>query len=125
MSELHIPDEAREAAVRLLAENQHRRYDSAFDASHLSWRDFADSAAEDVDALLATGWGPAVATDKQTVERTVSALKPKAVREEAWRIHRAEGHPEGYEGPCWGPTAANVEQARKNLAPSGDGDTDV
>lgn len=53
------------------------------------------------------------------------ALKPKAVREEAWRIHRAEGHPEGYEGPCWGPTAANVEQARKNLAPSGDGDTDA
>jgi hypothetical protein len=43
-------------------------------------------------------------------------MAESAVQREAWRIHHAEGHPDGYEGPCWGPTAQNVEQAKKNLA---------
>lgn len=34
------------------------------------------------------------------------------VRAEAYRIHTC---PEGYVGPCWGPTKADVEQARRNL----------
>lgn len=38
------------------------------------------------------------------------------IRAEAWRIHLAEGHPVRYEGPCWGPTQANIEQAKRNLA---------
>lgn len=43
-------------------------------------------------------------------------LKPDAIQAEACRLHAAEGHPEGYEGPCWGPTLANIEQAKANLA---------
>lgn len=38
-----------------------------------------------------------------------------AIQREAWRLHRENGHPEGYDGPCWGPTQAEVEQARANL----------
>lgn len=45
----------RDAAVRVVAENQLRRYDSEFDASHLSWVDFEPSAREDIEALSAAG----------------------------------------------------------------------
>lgn len=34
----------------------------------------------------------------------------------AWNIHRANGHPPGYVGPCWGPTAAELEEAKKELS---------
>ena len=33
--------------VRKLAENQLRRYESEYQADHLTWRDFTESAAED------------------------------------------------------------------------------
>lgn len=45
----------RDAAIRLVAENQLRRYDSEVDAGHLSWVDFEPSAREDIDALAAAG----------------------------------------------------------------------
>lgn len=45
----------RDAAVRLVAENQLRRYDNEFNASHLRWQDFEGSAREDINALSAAG----------------------------------------------------------------------
>jgi hypothetical protein len=45
----------RDAAIRLIAENQFRRYDNEFDASHLSWVDFEPSARADIDALASAG----------------------------------------------------------------------
>lgn len=33
----------------------------------------------------------------------------------AWEIHRANGHPRGYEGPCWGPTQDEVTQAKSEV----------
>lgn len=38
---------------------------------------------------------------------------------EAARIHRC---PDGYEGPCWGPTRSDYERARANLAAGVPGD---
>lgn len=29
----------------------------------------------------------------------------------AWELHRRNGHPAGYDGPCWGPTEAEIEEA--------------
>lgn len=34
---------------------------------------------------------------------------------EAWRLHRANGHPEGYDGPCWGPTEDEKQQAKETV----------
>lgn len=48
-------DAARQRAIRLVAENQLRRYDSEFDATHLSWIEFEPSAREDIDTLAAAG----------------------------------------------------------------------
>lgn len=45
----------RDGLIEIVATNQLRRYDEEFDASHLSWRDFESSAAEDVDALISAG----------------------------------------------------------------------
>jgi hypothetical protein len=42
-------------AVKLLAGNAHARYASVYEADHLSWRDFADDAREDLAALAAAG----------------------------------------------------------------------
>lgn len=33
----------------------------------------------------------------------------------AWELHRQNGHPEGYEGPCWGPTPAEREEVRNAI----------
>jgi len=33
----------------------------------------------------------------------------------AMELHRQHGHPEGYEGPCWGPTVAELEEARAGV----------
>lgn len=46
----------REQLIELLAANALRRYESQYEASHLTWRDFATEAAEDVDALVSAGW---------------------------------------------------------------------
>lgn len=35
-----------------------------------------------------------------------------AVQVRAWELHRANGHPPGYDGPCWGPTLAELRQAQ-------------
>jgi|SRR5216684_1929039 len=32
--------------------------------------------------------------------------------EKAWALHRKHGHPAGYEGPCWGPTLVELQEAR-------------
>lgn len=37
------------------------------------------------------------------------------VRDLAWEIHRENGHPPGYDGPCWGPTLDEIEQAYREL----------
>lgn len=34
-----------------------------------------------------------------------------AVQARAWELHHRNGHPTGYDGPCWGPTLAELEQA--------------
>lgn len=34
------------------------------------------------------------------------------VQRRAWELHREHGHPKGYDGPCWGPTMAELEQAK-------------
>jgi len=31
----------------------------------------------------------------------------------AWDLHRANGHPLGYDGPCWGPTMKEFDQAKE------------
>ena len=41
-----------DAAVQLVAEQMLRRYDSQYSSNHLSWRDFADDAREDLEAAL-------------------------------------------------------------------------
>lgn len=33
----------------------------------------------------------------------------------AWEIHRINGHPKGYKGPCWGPLPDEVEQAKREI----------
>lgn len=39
-------------------------------------------------------------------------LDTKKVRNRAWELHREHGHPKDYDGPCWGPTFTELEQAR-------------
>jgi hypothetical protein len=34
----------------------------------------------------------------------------------AWKLHHENGHPDGYDGPCWGPTMKEVEQVREQLS---------
>lgn len=34
----------------------------------------------------------------------------------AWEIHRENGHAEGYDGPCWGPTLEERREARQRIA---------
>lgn len=41
--------------------------------------------------------------------------RPQRIDAEAWRIHRENGHPEGYDGPCWGPTIEERKQAKENV----------
>jgi hypothetical protein len=41
--------------------------------------------------------------------------EPSAVSRRAWELHRANGHPPGYDGPCWGPTEDEIEEARRQL----------
>lgn len=40
------------AAVRAVAERMLRRYESEYQADHLTWRDFADDARDDLAAAL-------------------------------------------------------------------------
>lgn len=56
---LPAPAVNRKQLIELLATNALRRYESQYEAGHLTWRDFATEAAEDVDALVAAGWVPA------------------------------------------------------------------
>ena len=53
---------------------------------------------------------------------SVVAMERRIKREsqtDAWRraheLHRRNGHPEGYDGPCWGPTEAEWEEARTDV----------
>lgn len=40
-------------------------------------------------------------------------VAPKRVRDLANQLHRENGHPKGYDGPCWGPTQAEWAEARR------------
>jgi len=54
-----VPDEA----VQAVAERMFRRYESEYDASHLTWQDFADDARAGLEAaapILAEAWGTSV-----------------------------------------------------------------
>ena len=51
-----------QAAVQVVAAQMFRRYESQYDASRLTWRDFADDARGDLEAaapILAKAWGVA------------------------------------------------------------------
>lgn len=37
------------------------------------------------------------------------------VRALAWEIHERNGHPDGYDGPCWGPTLDETDEAFRAL----------
>lgn len=39
----------------------------------------------------------------------------REIRQLARELHRQNGHPEGYDGPCWGPTQAELEEAERLL----------
>lgn len=39
----------------------------------------------------------------------MNARKMSERERKAWTRHHEVGHPEGYDGPCWGPTAADYE----------------
>jgi hypothetical protein len=43
------------------------------------------------------------------------------LEELAWKLHREHGHADDYEGPCWGPTFAEREEAKRILAAQSDG----
>ncbi len=47
-----IAPKVTEAAVQIVAEQMLRRYESEYNADHLTWRDFADDARADLDAAL-------------------------------------------------------------------------
>ena len=42
-------------------------------------------------------------------------LKNVDIMKRAWELHRANGHPKGYVGPCWGPTMEEIKQAKQEL----------
>lgn len=52
--------------------------------------------------------------DIDDTRRIVSTHRSKraAVRAYAARLHRC---PDGYEGPCWGPTEEDIEMAKRAL----------
>jgi hypothetical protein len=54
---LALPSPAvdREGLIKLLATNALHRYESEYNADHLTWHDFADAATEDLDALISAG----------------------------------------------------------------------
>ena len=35
------------------------------------------------------------------------------IYQRAMELHRRNGHPEGYVGPCWGPTLAELDEAKR------------
>lgn len=37
------------------------------------------------------------------------------VRALAWELHERAGHPDGYDGPCWGPTLDDIDRAHALL----------
>jgi hypothetical protein len=39
-----------------------------------------------------------------------------AARRLAWEIHRRNGHPPNYDGPCWGPLDHEVEEAEQIMS---------
>jgi hypothetical protein len=43
------------------------------------------------------------------------------VQARAREIHDRNGHPVGYDGPCWGPTREEREQAKRELMGETDG----
>lgn len=47
-----VPPRVTDAAIQIVAEQMLRRYESQYSAEHLSWRDFADDAKEDLQAAL-------------------------------------------------------------------------
>lgn len=53
-------------------------------------------------------------------------MKSSPIQRRAWELHRQNGHPKGYDGPCWGPTMEETAQAavELELAKSREGDAD-
>jgi len=50
--------------------------------------------------------------DSRTYWNLLMALPhKKEVRKVAWKMHLANGHQKGYDGPCWGPTLKELEEA--------------
>ncbi len=41
----------------------------------------------------------------------------------AWELHRANGHPPRYDGPCWGPTTTEREEAQRILRARAESET--
>jgi hypothetical protein len=41
--------------------------------------------------------------------------RTQRVIDRAWELHRENGHPKGYEGPCWGPTLMETIQAQNEI----------
>ena len=51
--------------------------------------------------------------------RPIMAKPSREVLDLAAQIHREHGEPPGYEGPCWGPTQEDVDEAERRLAAAG------
>ena len=49
---------------------------------------------------------------------------PERIAARAWELHHSNGHPEGYDGPCWGPTLAEIDEAKRQIT-GGIGDLDI
>jgi hypothetical protein len=67
---------------------------------------------------LAKASRSAIAVSESRQRRELSGVGIEAhasvtpIMEEAWKLHRKNGHPAGYTGPCWGPTLDELDQAR-------------
>ncbi|HEX3778412.1 MAG TPA: hypothetical protein VHX38_02010 [Pseudonocardiaceae bacterium] len=88
-----VPPVDREALIEAVAANHLRRYESQYQADHLTWRNFADDAAEDVDALLARGLRLPTELDGATLiaaerRRQVEAERMTAQHDDAYREHQ-------------------------------------
>jgi hypothetical protein len=59
-----------------------------------------------------------MAVNEARQRRTLSGIGSRGhtdvvgVMAKAWALHKKNGHPEGYDGPCWGPTLEEMSQAR-------------
>lgn len=65
-------DDPRAAAIEAVARRHFRRYESEYSASHLTWRDFAEDAAEDVAAAV-----PHLTRDLRALAETVASEAPR------------------------------------------------